>query len=1193
MEKRHDAARSADASTASERRRFRRHVARLTARLHFANGLALDCVVRDYSSGGFLVQIPNGGGGMVNPSRVGEKVRLDPRMRLNDSERVVRFPAVIAWAGEDSLGLALTSPVEAVVAVMQRHEESLRKATLTLNGGEPAIDPRMLDVIRNETQSSLRFIARRVLDGMERQLFLHSREVISEAQRGSLIIALEALQGPQLEPELMHAFEHLAFARPEEVTRADNDSELGEMSLVDPDDFERWLESSRIAQRLEGEFEKGLGNIARRLTGDSEGISATVAIPYEPRHFTGAVKDLVRRLGFIGVARNASLEGARWALSGVLEEFYETIEKALDAAGVAPASVSKPRALRMPGRDVAAAAAVSGPPGAQASPHAGRAMLERLLADLDEDALRSLASGDVEERMRQARELLGLVTSMPDLPQSMAGWLQSLENTVARQAIINPSFFQDRQNPTRELVDSLWHLQKLRASHACDGVNDAVAAKVQGLLGQLDTMDSPEDTIRDVTDKIKQLVNRESLLYQRSVERVAQASEGRDRMRLARNTVIKELNRRYAGHAVPAVALELLDVGWIARLELEWLKNGDSESYRLSLALFDGIVARLGGEPHAADCEPLDDQACVLGVQGQLGETSFDPFRLHAVENRLRAELSTPVDQISRTTMQPLQGDNLETSADDPPAGVTQKAWRRALGRCETLVVGDRIRTRDDAGEQTDLAIAWIRSDGERFTLVDQRGTRHGDIHLADLAEGICIGRCQLSRQDARAASERAVDAMLQNMQERASLHMSHDSLTGLPNRQQFNHSLAELVMHGDAESSLLMLIDVDQFRSINEVHGYTVGDELLIAMARLLEGSAGDAGLSHLGSDRFAMLLGISGISDAQQFAATIRDAVSTMPFEQGGRQLKLSASVAAVRCADVSDGVDALLQAAEASLVAAKEGSGVCVYSADDPGLARQAESAQWLARVDEALDTGWLKLRCQPIVPVRKEIGLATHFEVLLGVHTAAHGDLRIAEFINAAERYNRMRAVDRWVTRTVMEWINANPEAMSRVGNLSVNLSGQTASDPTFVDFVRQLLQRYAITPSWLSFEVTETAAVAELSRAAGIIGELKALGCKIALDDFGSGQASYSYLKELPVDWLKIDGVFVKSIAANREDYAVVKSINEIAHFLGKQTIAEYVVDQPTLQRIGEIGVDYGQGFGISRPFPMSELLQRI
>jgi EAL domain-containing protein (putative c-di-GMP-specific phosphodiesterase class I) len=336
--------------------------------------------------------------------------------------------------------------------------------------------------------------------------------------------------------------------------------------------------------------------------------------------------------------------------------------------------------------------------------------------------------------------------------------------------------------------------------------------------------------------------------------------------------------------------------------------------------------------------------------------------------------------------------------------------------------------------------------------------------------------------------------------------------------------------------------------------------------------------------------------VADGDLRAHEVCELVREMPFDWSGQAIALTASVGVVGMgAPRQDGLGELLQAANDALAAAKAAGGdrSYVYDADDPEMARRKESVHWVMQVDEALDRGYLRLRCQPIVPVRPGGGLQPHYEVLLGVHSGAAEPLPIAEFIDAAERYNRMRAVDRWVTRTVMDWIAAHRGHMPALHGFAVNLSGQTASDASFVDFVREQFQRTGIDPAWLSFEVTETAAISNLANSAGIVQDLKSMGCRMALDDFGSGLASYSYLKELPVDWLKIDGVFVRKIASCREDLAVVKSINEIGHFLGKKTIAEYVADDEILRLVRVIGVDYAQGFGISPPMLMDELVQTI
>jgi diguanylate cyclase (GGDEF)-like protein len=481
------------------------------------------------------------------------------------------------------------------------------------------------------------------------------------------------------------------------------------------------------------------------------------------------------------------------------------------------------------------------------------------------------------------------------------------------------------------------------------------------------------------------------------------------------------------------------------------------------------------------------------------------------------------------------------------------------------------------------------------FALVDHRGLRAHDLLRRELAIGLHQQEIELNQADGRPLSDSAVDAMLAAMEERLAHQAAHDSLTGLINRQQFNVALEQAVklcVEAGGAGALLW-VDIDQFRLVNEIYGYDTGDRLLIAVARQLEKLQGAKVLGHLGGDRFAILVPDMLAEDAMQRARAINPLIAEMPFDWGGQSMTVSVSIGLVSLELGGEGSSALLRAAENALAAAKRAGGdqVYLYREDDPDIAQQRESVRWVAQVDEALEGGQLHLRCQPIVPIRPGDGLAPHYEVLLGVSSSSDQPLPIGEFIDAAERYNRMRSVDRWVARTVMEWIAAHRDQMAAFHGFAVNLSGQTASDPSFVEFIRQQFQRTGIDPAWLSFEVTETAAVSDLSSSAGIVRDLKALGCKIALDDFGSGLASYSYLKELPVDWLKIDGAFVRRIAADREDYGVVKSINEIGHFLGKKTIAEYVADADILRLVTEIGVDFAQGFGISPPSLMDDLVK--
>ena len=243
-----------------------------------------------------------------------------------------------------------------------------------------------------------------------------------------------------------------------------------------------------------------------------------------------------------------------------------------------------------------------------------------------------------------------------------------------------------------------------------------------------------------------------------------------------------------------------------------------------------------------------------------------------------------------------------------------------------------------------------------------------------------------------------------------------------------------------------------------------------------------------------------------------------------------------------------------------------------------------------VNRILEYGRLRLRAQKIAHVNDAAAPAHHYEILLGVQDENDDAVNIGHFISAAEAHNLMGQVDRWITTEAIKWVGMNPVASSRFGGIAINLSGQSMSDRSFVTFVQELMTEHQVSPTFVSFEVTETAAIGGFADARAVIQALKNMGCCCALDDFGTGLSSYEYLRELPVDYLKIDGSFVKNIANNENDYAVVRSINEIGQFMGKKTIAEYVVDTDVLDCLRTIGVDYAQGFGIHEPQYLDQLL---
>jgi EAL domain-containing protein (putative c-di-GMP-specific phosphodiesterase class I) len=289
--------------------------------------------------------------------------------------------------------------------------------------------------------------------------------------------------------------------------------------------------------------------------------------------------------------------------------------------------------------------------------------------------------------------------------------------------------------------------------------------------------------------------------------------------------------------------------------------------------------------------------------------------------------------------------------------------------------------------------------------------------------------------------------------------------------------------------------------------------------------------------------------------------------------------------------DNPGALLSAADSACLAAQHTGGgrVTLFHEGDEDIARQREKMRWWVRAEQAVKAERLRLRCQRIARVDAIAGPPLHHEVLLSVYDENNAELPLGEFIGAAEAFGLMAELDRLVLSKALDWLHAHPREAGNLGGLAVNLSGQSLDDSSLVDFIRDRLTELAIPAGLLSFEVTETAAIANLDRAVAIIAGIRALGCRVALDDFGTGMSSYSYLKRLPVDYLKIDGSFVRDILNNPQDHAIVKSINETAHFMGKQTIAEYAESPEIITHLRNLGVDHVQGYALERPFYLDEI----
>jgi diguanylate cyclase (GGDEF)-like protein/PAS domain S-box-containing protein len=452
----------------------------------------------------------------------------------------------------------------------------------------------------------------------------------------------------------------------------------------------------------------------------------------------------------------------------------------------------------------------------------------------------------------------------------------------------------------------------------------------------------------------------------------------------------------------------------------------------------------------------------------------------------------------------------------------------------------------------------------------------------------------ELSLSEVRVGQARSLAAVARDIRERkrAEAHLRHmadqDTLTGLMNRVGFEHALTRHVEYAARYGSggSVIALGIDTFKYVNESLGSVAGDELLVEVVEVIRGRLRKTDvLARVGGDAFGILVHGADKAKALTLAEELLERGRRHPFVVKGEGLRITLSAGVTSLGERPVVGAELLAEAEAAMHAAKDAGRdrVIGFDAED----RQVDERRfWTERVRQATERGLFLLTSQPIVHVAS--GETTQHEVLLRMRDDGGGLVAPAAFIEPAERSGLIGGVDRWVTQQAVRLIAAHKRE-GRDLTLEVNLSGRTMGDTRFPEEVKQQLANSGIDPANLVFEVTETAAVADIEQARSFARSLARLGCRFALDDFGAGYGSFYYLKHLPISYLKIDGEFVRQLPTNRTDQLIVKALVDVCEGLGIKTVAEFVADQPTMDMVRELGVDFAQGYLLGKPEPVSSL----
>ncbi|TCK18961.1 PAS domain S-box-containing protein/diguanylate cyclase (GGDEF)-like protein [Thiogranum longum] len=442
----------------------------------------------------------------------------------------------------------------------------------------------------------------------------------------------------------------------------------------------------------------------------------------------------------------------------------------------------------------------------------------------------------------------------------------------------------------------------------------------------------------------------------------------------------------------------------------------------------------------------------------------------------------------------------------------------------------------------------------------------------------------------------------LHRMSERLAYQASHDDLTGLLNRREFEAQLSRALIevNDEATEHALCYIDLDQFKIVNDTCGHKAGDELLKQLTVEIRKKIRNHDVfARLGGDEFGIILKDCPMSNAEKLAAHIKDAASTFRFSWQQHTFEIGASIGLVPITHGHATTSDLMMTADSACYIAKDKgrNRIHIYEPTDEDIIQRSGDMQWLQTLNKSIDNDKLVLYSQLITPISETQGLGQHYEILLRMKGIEGDIVQPGLFIPAAERYHLMTSIDRWVVRnTFLTLAKAGLSGIKAdldVPGFSLNLSAQSLTENSFLDYVVEQFEDSGINPSLITFEITETAAIANLARATEVIEKLKQLGSRFSLDDFGSGLSSFAYLSNLPVDNIKIDGHFVRDIADNPVSRSIVESVAQIGRVMGVKTIAEFVENDYILQEAKDCGIDYVQGYGIERPRPLKDILKHL
>ena len=804
-----------------------------------------------------------------------------------------------------------------------------------------------------------------------------------------------------------------------------------------------------------------------------------------------------------------------------------------------------------------------------------------------QDLEKALATEDVglPAANREAIDTLEHVTQNLVASEKISSFIKpfiaQLEQPLSMMMLNDPSMMFNPQHPGRMALNSISKLGRMTTTG-----QQSIGEKLNTLLQDIDTNSSPEQLetqLQSLQLGVDTLLVEAERRAKMNSDRVAQAAAGEYRVDQARDKITRLISKDTSGKTLPSIVMEWLEQGWKPLLTLIYLRETiESKRFRGAVKLYRQVLS-LFNPANAARKELLERFHPLITLMhhelDQLNGSRPEHNRWRDAIN-LAAEQHLKIGEVEEVVEVPVE------VKEEKPA-LEGRGVRKALN----LQVGDWLLIVES---DLNVSVVWMAEDGSKFACVNHGGMKVVDFTLEQLAAALDDGSVKRLYEQEESAVDQSLDALVKQIYNELSAQANTDALTQINTRQHFMRHLKDEAekSHRSNLTHTLCLIDIDQFKLINSEYGVEGGDECLKSIAKtLLETSTNKNNCARMGSNEFAILFQHSDLSRGEEQAHALKKALEKLNIISGQHKFRIHLSMGISELNyQISNEID-LVTFAESACLSAKEkgGSRVYRYIEDDHARIKRDESMSWANKLNQALDTDQLQLLCLPVTAIQEAEKKLKQYEVIISIEDENGTQIPPLEYLQAAEHYSRMHLIDRWTLEQLIKWMRTHPDAIANIDRFMIKLSGYSMNDDSLLNFICDQAREHDIPVDKFCFELNETSAIKNINDAADFMHEMRDLGCEFTLSDFGTGQSSFEYLKQLPVNYVKIDYSFIKELVTSSADYAMVKSIHEIAHFMAKKTIAEQVNDEETLNILRSIGIDLAMGGELLQAIPLDQL----